>query len=141
MMPFDEFASGEHLDEWSRKMNDIMDGMRNRQFVDFRDAGPWQPATNVYESPDAFLICIELSGVDEWEIDVESEPQPRVRIQGVREQPRPPHAGILSIHLLEIDDGPFRRELRLTAPIDVDNVEASFSKGYVWITVPKSSDP
>lgn len=137
-MSYKQFGSGEHLDDWSRKIHELMDEMFRRRFVDFRDAGPWRPLTNLYESESAFLICIELSGVDDWQVDVEAEPSPRVRVRGVRHQPRPAKpCRTLSIHLLEIDEGPFSRDVELSAPIDVGGVEASFNKGFVWISVPK----
>jgi HSP20 family protein len=138
-MSYKDFGTGEHLDEWSGKMRDIMDEMRNRSFVDFRDAGPWKPATNLYESESTIVVCVELSGVDDWEIDLESDPAPRLRVSGVRHQPKPLNAPeLLSIHLLEIDEGPFCRELDFPCPIDVDDVDANFSKGYVWIIIPKA---
>ena len=45
--------------------------------------------------------------------------------------------GPLSIHAMEIDEGPFRREIELPEAVDVDRMEATYSKGYLWITVPR----
>jgi len=65
----------------------------------------------------------------------------RLSISGHRLQPRPPDAaGVLSMHVLEIDEGPFRRELELPEPVDIDAVEASYLKGFLWITLPKTHD-
>ncbi len=137
-MAFGKFGQSEGFDEWTRKIQDIMDEMQKRDFVHFRDTGSWQPATNVYETRDAYHICVELAGVREQQIEVECADQKRITINGSRAQPRPDGVeGPLSIHAMEIDEGPFRREIDLPEAIDVDRMEATYSKGYLWITVPR----
>ena len=139
-MAFDKFGPGEGFDERSRKIHDIMDEMQKRDFVQFSDTGAWQPATNVYETRDAYFICVELAGVRQQQIDLECVEQTRITIGGNRLQPRPEGVdGPLSVHALEIDEGPFRREIELPEPIDVDKLEASYSEGYLWITVPRTT--
>jgi len=131
---------GHGMDEWSRKMHDIMDEMRNRRFFHFRDSKVWQPATNVYESRENYHIGLDLAGMDEADIAVECLDERRVRVTGVRGSPRPPGTdGPLSVHVLEIDEGPFAREIDLPDAIVVDAVEASYSKGYLWISLPKAT--
>ena len=138
-MSFDQFGQGEDLDEWSQKIHDIMDEMEKRDFVRFRDSGTWQPATNVYETRDAYYICVELAGVSREQIDVECIDRQRITIRGSRGQPRPEGIeGPLSIHAMEVDEGPFWREIDLPEPIDVDHLEATHSEGYLWITVPRA---
>ena len=137
-MPFDSFGQGEGFDEWSQKLHDIMDEMQKRDFVHFRDSGTWQPATNVYETRDHYYICVELAGVREEQIDVECLEGMRITICGSRAQPRPEGVdGPLSVHAMEIDEGPFRREIDLPEPIDVERLVAAYGKGYLWITVPR----
>lgn len=134
-MSFSEFGQGERFDEWSRKIHDIMDEMQRRDFVQFRHGDAWQPSTNVYETRAAYFICVELAGVDEHKIDVACVDQTRIIVVGSRAQPRPLGIdGPLSVHALEIDEGAFRREIELPEPIDVDKMEASYVKGYLWIT-------
>ena len=49
----------------------------------------------------------------------------RIRIRGRRAQPRPDGVeGPLSVHAMEIDEGPFSREIDLPEPIDMDQIEA-----------------
>ena len=36
----------EGLDEWSGRMNEIMDEMLNRNYVEYRGTRTWQPQTN-----------------------------------------------------------------------------------------------
>lgn len=134
-MPFSEFGQGERFDEWSQKIHDIMDEMQRRDFVQFRHGDAWQPSTNVYETRAAYFICVELAGVDDQKVDVTCVDRTRITISGVREQPRPLGVdGPLSVHAMEIDEGAFCREIELPEPIDVDQMEAAYAKGYLWIT-------
>ena len=134
------FGSGDSVEDWSRKVQDIMDEMRNRIFLDYRTTGTWQPALNVYETRGAYYACVELAGLEQSAICVECLGPQRVRISGHRGQPR---AGDLenpfSVEMMEIDEGPFCREFELPEPISVDAVEATYDKGYLWITLPKNA--
>jgi HSP20 family protein len=139
-MAFDDFGQGASFAEWSQNIHDIMDEMLKRSFVRFRDTGTWQPATNVYETRDAYFICVELAGVDREQIDLRCCDHTRISIRGRREQPRPEGVeGPLSVHALEIDEGPFSREIELPEPVEVEQVDAKYSEGYLWITVPKTT--
>jgi HSP20 family protein len=132
--PFDE------LEEWSKHVNKIMDEMLNRSFVQFRDCGTWQPTTNVYESQAAFEVVVDLAGVRQEDLAIDCESPTRLVLRGKREQPRPEHVrGALSVHVMEIDEGPFARAIELPEPVDPARVEASYRKGLLWITLPKKT--
>lgn len=140
-MAFDKFGEKQGMDAWSQTMSEMLDEMLRRSYVQWRTAGTWQPQTNVYETRRAYHVCVDLAGLSAEEIDVQCVSPQRVSISGHRSQPRPPDAaGVLSVHVLEIDEGPFRRELELPEPIDMDAVEASYLKGFLWITLPKTHD-
>lgn len=125
--------------EWSGKIGDIMQEMLNRSFFRYSDKGSWQPATNVYESDACYHVCVELAGVDRAQICVEC-PNPRLLvIHGSRANPQPRDVCTdVSVHALEIDSGPFRREIELPEAVRVDVVEAVYEKGYLWVTLPKT---
>ena len=134
-MTFSKFGQG---DEWSQKMQDIMDEMRNRHFVQFRREDTWQPATDVYETRDAYLVCVELAGMDPNDVAVECRDQRSLSVQGCRGNPRPADGcGPLSLHAMEINHGLFRREVVFVEPVNIDEVEATYDKGYLWIRLPK----
>lgn len=136
-MSFSKFGQDES--EWSRHVRDILDEMRKRDFVQFRDEQYWQPATDVYESRDLYYICVDLAGVERETIDVTCSDTHTISVSGYRGNPRPQgHSGPLSVHVMEIDHGPFRREVRLPESFDMNAVEAVHDKGYLWITLPKT---
>ena len=137
-MSFGNFGQGAEFDEWSRKIHDIMDEMQKRAFVHFRDTDTWQPATNVYETRDSYVICVDLAGVSQDQVGVECRDLKQIVIEGRRAQPRPEGIeGPLSVHALEIDEGPYLREIDLPEPIDVDCLKAIYSEGYLWIIAPR----
>lgn len=138
-MTFSKFGHGDEIEDWSRKIQSLMDEMLNRSFVRFRKVETWQPATDVYETCSAYYICLELAGMTPEAVGVEWRGTRRLVITGYRGNPRP--AGVsdpLSVHVMEIDHGPFRREVELPEPVNVDAVEATYDRGYLWITLPKS---
>ncbi len=137
-MRFSRFGKRSDFDEWVQKLHDIMDEMLKRSFVDFRHTGEWQPATNVYESRECYYICVELAGVERDRIDVECIEGTRVLLRGTRDSPRPADTDApLSVHVLEIDEGAFRREIDLPEPVDVERIDARHRQGYLWIRLPK----
>jgi len=137
-MGFDKFGKDPNVDDWSSNIRDIMDEMLRRSFVDFRNEGAWQPQTNVYETADAFYICVELAGVNEEELDLKCKGA-RVELRGSRRTPSPPNVtGPRSVYLLEINDGDFRRVIDLPEEVQVDRVEATYSRGYLWVQLPRT---
>lgn len=135
------FGERQGYEEWSRQIHEMMDQMLRRHFVDFRTPDDsWAPATNVYEAQTAFYVCVDLAAVDEQAIRVECVGPRSVQVSGCRAKPLPAdEPGPLAFHLMEIPEGPFRREIELPAAIDVDRVDARHVKGYLWIRLPKST--
>jgi HSP20 family molecular chaperone IbpA len=41
--------------------------------------------------------------------------------------------------MMEIDAGPFVREVRLPVPIDVGEVRATYRDGLLWVFMPKQN--
>ncbi len=90
----------------------------------------WEPAINAYH-------CVDLAGVEQSQIDLTVEPQ-RVLIRGSRELPEPTHAEGRAVRLLamEIDYGPFEREVALPAEVEIDQASAEQRNGLLWISLP-----
>lgn len=134
------FGQRDEFEGWVDRIQQLMDEMLKRSFVDFRDAGVWRPQLNVYETPDAFFVCVDLAGVDDKDFRVECADARRLLVVGVRRRPRRHEmAGALRIHVMEIDEGPFRREIELPEPVIVDRVDAVLAKGQLWVSLPKKS--
>jgi HSP20 family protein len=97
----------------------------------------WQPAINAFRCETAVRICVDLAGVDRSLIDLTVEPK-RVIVRGTRETPEPTHAEGRAVQMLalEIDYGPFEREVLLPDEINVKEVHAEQQNGLLWIYLP-----
>ncbi len=128
------------MEEWSRKIHDIMDEMRTRIFVEYRVSGTWQPRVNLYESRAALHLCVEMAGLEPNALRVECLDATHVRITGQRGRPYAPGLDSpFSVEAMEIDEGAFAREIDLPDPVDVGAAEITYDRGFLWITLPKTT--
>ena len=97
----------------------------------------WESAINAYRCEQCIRICVDLAGVDRSLIDLTVEPR-RVVIRGARELPEPTHEEGHTVQLLamEIDYGPFEREVSLPAEVEIDQAHAEQRNGLLWISLP-----
>ncbi len=113
--------------------------IHHQNFYNYCPVDAWKPAVNLYESADRYLVCVDLAGMRREEIDVSARDGVLV-IAGTRGHPQPQQeAGDLSIHLMEVDQGPFCRSVEIPSEVDVDAIRANYGKdGFLWIELPKS---
>lgn len=101
----------------------------------WRGAGHiWQPQINAFRCAAAIRVCVDLAGVDKSLIDLTVEPR-RVLIRGEREAPEPTEH-TTQILALEIDYGPFEREVQLPVEVDAEHTRAEQKDGFLWIYLP-----
>jgi HSP20 family protein len=127
------------LRDWSEQLAGLMDEMLQRTFVPFRVDRAWRPSMNIYEGPRAYFICVDLAGCDGEELSAEVRHERHVILRGRRRQPRPASIPQLSMHLLEIDEGPFCREFELPEAVDGRAMATTYEQGYLWLTLPKKA--
>ena len=92
----------------------------------------FRPAADCYRTSDALTIVLELPGVDPASIQVVAVERALV-VAGTRERPRV--AGQV-FQQMEIEYGPFRREIALAEDVDVDEAEASYEHGVLTVQLP-----
>lgn len=112
------------------------------QYLSLHQQDRWTPAINAYRCRDTIVICAELAGVEKDRIEIHAEPR-RVLLRGIRQAPEPgdcegPATQVLA---LEIDQGPFEREITLPLEIDPDQVRAEQRNGLLWIYLPVRTEP
>ncbi|MGZ6347013.1 MAG: Hsp20/alpha crystallin family protein [Anaerolineales bacterium] len=88
-------------------------------------------AVNIREEDDAFVLTARVPGLkaDDLNIQVLDDV---VRIEG--QFPQDGNGYLLE----ELPGGSFRRELRLSAPLDADKVEARITDGVLNVRLPKA---
>ena len=93
----------------------------------------WRPPTDVLENDDAVFVQVEIAGMRGGEIAITYEGD-MLSIRGSRADNR---SGT-EYHQLEIPFGDFSVDIKLPAPIESDNVEATYGDGFLRVKLPKT---
>ncbi len=117
-------------------LHDITHELSRSQFPRFA-LRAWEPAINAYRCKECIRICVDLAGVDRSLIDLTVEPR-RVVIRGTRDLPEPsgPEGHTVQLLAMEIDYGPFERQINLPVEVEVDKAHAEQRNGLLWISLP-----
>lgn len=93
----------------------------------------WHPPTDVYETEDAIIVCVEIAGMDENDLHITLTGD-MLSIYGRRANSL---AGYTSVHRLEMHYGDFETTIHLPTRILSDEVEAVYKNGLLYVTLPK----
>jgi HSP20 family protein len=141
-----ETASEPNFASVQRQMQRLMEQMQ-KGFFNFCPSETWTPNVNLYENDVSYIVCVDLAGVDKEKMEVVVADQ-KLTLRGARLVPTTPdmngqhaaageHHPKLRVHVMEIDHGPFCREVELPADVDRDRIEAAHRNGLLWIELPK----
>ena len=134
--------STSHLQRLHGRLGELLYEMMNLRFSYSKPATPWAPLLNVYRCEQCIMACVDLAGVDKGAIDLKVEPQ-RLVLRGRRAAPEPDKDVCKTVQVLamEIDYGPFERELMLSPlTIETTRVTATHKNGFLWIYLPLRSE-
>ncbi len=95
----------------------------------------FEPPTDIYQTPDAIVVRIEIAGMSAEAIDLSiDETGGRLMVSGQRFEP----AGEIPrrFYNLEIASGPFLRVVQLPRPIRVEGVAATYDNGFLVVSLP-----
>jgi HSP20 family protein len=113
-------------------MNGLFEGNGTRQ------AQPWVPAVDVWETDDAVVYAFDLPGVSQDEIAVETE-NGALTVTATRSSQLSSEGQ--GIHRAERRFGTFARTVGLPQGISDEAIEASYTNGVLEIKVPKPEQP
>ncbi len=102
------------------------------------DTETWRPPTDVYETDDALVVKMVISGASEKDISIVLEGN-TLAISGRRLDRSDDKK--LCFYLMEIRYGYFERSITLPKYVDETKIEARYKNGFLTITVPKSQEP
>jgi HSP20 family protein len=95
--------------------------------------GHFHPPTDVYETDEGVVVFVEIAGLDDTELDIYLQNR-TLTIRGMRQVP----SGRLTYQQMEIQYGEFRTEVYLPWPVEEDNVDAHYEKGFLRVTLRKA---
>lgn len=98
-----------------------------------RHSQAWRPPTDVLETEQAYVVLVEVAGMRGAEFTVIFE-SPVLSIRGVRSDANVRKA----YHQMEIDYGEFATEVQVPVKIDAEHIQASYSDGFLRVTLPKA---
>ncbi len=97
----------------------------------------WVPAMDVAEKTDAYLINVELPGVEPNQVEINFE-QNVLTIRGTKPSSFDPTSGEYRVYTAERVSGEFERAVRLPDFVDSERIDASYHNGLLRIVVPKA---
>jgi HSP20 family protein len=127
----------QELLDLQERMNRLFDETLARERLDEPSLlqGAWLPLADVVETPEAYVLEVELPGLGRDDVIVQAQGDELV----VRGERRPDLASRPeSFHRLERRYGPFSRTFRFSEEVDSDAITASFEDGLLRLQVPKT---
>jgi HSP20 family protein len=100
-------------------------------------ATAWAPALDISERKDAYLVTVELPGVEADDLEITLE-DGLLTIQGERHFAH--DSSEQQFHRVERRYGAFRRSITLPAQVQAEQIQASFENGVLQIVVPKMEE-
>jgi HSP20 family protein len=98
------------------------------------EATAWAPALDISERKDAYLVTVELPGVEADDLEITLE-DGLLTIQGERQFTQ--ESSEQQFHRVERRYGAFRRSITLPAHVMAEGIEATVDNGVLQIMVPK----
>lgn len=93
----------------------------------------WRPPTDVFETEETYTVVVEIAGMRGADIAVTFEKQ-ELRIRGQRMEA----ASQKAYHQMEIAYGDFETFVRMPEPVEVAQVEAVYTDGFLRVRLPKA---
>jgi HSP20 family protein len=99
----------------------------------------FRPQVDCFRSADPaqLTVVVELPGVDPVNVQISAMPRALV-VSGERTRPRVPGR---VYQQMELDYGPFHRQIALAEDVDTANARASYADGLLTIVLPIAAEP
>lgn len=93
----------------------------------------WHPATDLFETEEAYIIKVEIAGMSEEDFTVSLDKN-IISVYGQRPLVSPDGA----FHRLEVPYGDFSTTVEIPREIEQSKVQAFYKNGFLTITLPKA---
>jgi len=121
---------------WSDRFDDFFRVPSLLDWVD-RTLTSWQPALDVEETDDAFLVHMDLPGMNKKDIHVTVDDNV-LTIRGERK--REEEKKDANYYCSERFYGTFQRSFTLPSQVNADQIKADYKNGVLHITLPKKEE-
>lgn len=98
------------------------------------DAPGWTPPVDLYETAQSFILTTEVPGLTREQVEIHAEGS-RIVVRGERVCGQVPCE---QYHRVERGHGRFSRAFVLPEPLEIDNVSADLTEGFLTVTIPKA---
>jgi len=95
-----------------------------------------QPAMNLFEQNDGYLILLDMPGVDKTQVEISWQDN-MLSVKAERHFNVPEACQALR---KEVTDLPYLRQLEFTTEVDAAAITATYNEGVLAITVPKKAE-
>jgi HSP20 family protein len=119
------------MDELQREIQELFSDLWQVPRFSGLRAG-FRPNVDCYRTKDAITVVVELPGVDPVNVEI-FVADGNLYIAGERKRPR---SDGQTYHQMELDYGPFRRQISLGADVDVEHAQATYEQGILKIALP-----
>ena len=116
------------------KMNRLFEESLSAERLDAALAATWTPAADAHETPESYVLELELPGLTREDLDLRVEDQ-RLVVKGERRasaQGRPER-----FFRMERSYGPFSRSFTFSEPVDPERITAQLSDGVLRLEIAK----
>jgi len=105
-------------------------------FASYVECESWMPASDVAETDNAFVVTMELPGIDMKKTDISyTEGVLTVRGEKTKESTEGE-----CCHCSERYSGAFERSMRISGKVEVEKIDATYKDGVLKLTIPKSEE-
>jgi HSP20 family protein len=129
-------ADKRNLDELQREVQELFSDLWQVPRFSGLRAG-FRPHVDCFRTDDALTVLVELPGIDPDTVDL-FVADGALYLFGNRSRPR--FEGQV-YQQMELDYGPFRRQVALGADVDVAQAKATYEKGILSIVLPLAQRP
>ena len=91
----------------------------------------WYPVADIYENDGAFMVAVDLPGIDRTKLDISIDGDNRLTIRGER------IARESTQHRGECPSGKFLRTFSVPVSVDQTDIRASYKDGVLEVQLPK----
>ena len=123
-------------DRMNRLFEDATERRARAADSDEIETADWHPAADVYDTVGAYLIAVDLPGVERSALDIDLDDEKLV-IRGTRTLEK---SGDQGKERVVRPHGRFRRSFALPANVASEGIQAEYRDGVLEITLPKRSE-